>query len=53
MATSKCDSLPSAVKARDMSGSESGSGSPNCAQLEKQRSACSETDEDDAAVVRY
>jgi len=36
-----------------MSGSESGSGKPNCAQLEKQRRACSETADDDAAVLRY
>ena len=53
MATSKCDSLRSAVKASAMTGSESGSGKPNCAQLEKQRRACSETVDDDAAVLRY
>ena len=52
-ATSKCASLRSAVKASAISGSESGSGKPNCAQLEKHRSACSDTADDGAAVLRY
>jgi len=52
-AASKCDSLESAVNASAITGSESGKGRPNCAQLEKQRRACSETADDDAAVLRY
>jgi len=50
--TSKCGSLRSAVKATSMRGSESGSGKPNCAQLEKQRRACSEI-AGDVDVLRY
>jgi len=52
-ATSKCDSVCSAVNASAISGSESGRGKPNWAQLEKQRSACSETLDDDAEALRY